>query len=118
MLIAQAVPQAPEKVSLAFDAVRVLDGGDAEDMMRSLSNLATENPRLLLEMLRTKSWQEGRIRTLLRMLPLETVDRPAAKIHLVRERIRAIHEIREKRLDKVRDLALNILMQYEAELEH
>ena len=84
--------------------------------MRSLSNLATGDPGLILELVRTNRWDAARIESLVRMLPLETVDQPAERLRLVRQRLVALRQVREARLRAVRAIAIDALEEYEAEL--
>lgn len=117
-LISTIRPGARDAVLRAFDTLTLLDGGDAEDVMRALANLATADPRLLMDALRTKKWPPERIKTLVRMLPLETVDQPAVRLQVVRERLAAIEQVRQAKLADVRAAALAALTEYEAELNH
>jgi hypothetical protein len=103
---------ARRETALAFQTLSVLDGGDLEDVMRALSSLAGDDPRMLLEQFDANGWEPARIERLVRMMPLETVDRPAETLRLIRQRLASLRGVQDMRLQRVRDVAIAALEKY------
>jgi hypothetical protein len=115
-LIASIRPGARQEVRLAFDALHIVDGGDLEDLMRALSSLTATDPRLLLEIIRENNWEAERIKTLVRMLPLDTVDEPAKRVSLIRQRLAAVQGVHDANLSAIRAITVDALQEYEAQM--
>lgn len=95
----------------------LLSGGDLEDVMRSLSALSAHHPALLLRMIQRHSLQHAQVRSLLRMLPLSSVDDPEGKARIVDQRIASLRSVRCFRLRAERNMAVAVLDEYRRELK-
>lgn len=109
-------PAARQEAALAFATLPLLDGGDLEDVMRALSALTADDPQLLLELMTVNAWDAERVRSLVRMLSLETVDQPAEKLRHVRMRLDALRKVEARSLGPVRAIAIDALEEYAAQL--
>jgi hypothetical protein len=109
---------ARRETALAFQTLSVLDGGDLEDVMRALAGLAGDDPQMLLEQFEANGWEPAPIERLVRMLPLETVDRPAERRRVIDQRLASLRDIHDVRLARVRAVAIAALEEYESELSH
>lgn len=109
-------PAARQEAALAFATLRLLDGGDLEDVMRALSGLTADDPQLLLELMTANAWDGERVRSLVRMLPLETVDQPAEKLRHIRRRLDALRKVSAANLRPVRATAMDALEESAAQL--
>ncbi len=101
---------------LALASFHVLDGGDLEDMMRAVSALSASHPSLLLQVLDAQKMPAAGIESLMRMLPLSTVDDPGRKRSMVKQRIAALLGVHDSKLRRVRGIAVESLDHYLREL--
>jgi len=106
----------PYAVDVAFSSLSLLDGGDLEDIIRSLGLLTESNPELFLTCINRYHLSDYKLDDLLTMLPLATVDDKKARIETVQKRINSLSEVTNPQLFKVRDRALNFLRQFLEEL--
>jgi hypothetical protein len=115
-LAARITGGARQETRLAFDTLRLLDGGNLEDVMRALADLTADDPALLLEQLQANGWDSARIESLVRMLPLETVDHPDDRLRLIQQRLASLQGVHDERFDSLRAVVIAALQTYEAEL--
>lgn len=106
----------PNAVELAFLSLRFLDGGDLEDVFRSLGSLTETHPRLFLKEVSQHRVTQAKYESLLTMLPLSTVDNEAKKRRLIERRIRSLAAVKDKPLAVARDEAIAILDHFLSEL--
>jgi len=93
-----------------------LSGGDLEDTTRAIGAAAAHHPVVFLRVMESRHLDDNHIKSIIRMLPLSSVDHDAEKLRLVRERIAALRTVTDPRLTRVRDVAISFLSAYEQEL--
>jgi len=103
-------------VDIAFSSLKILDGGDLEDVIRSLGLLTESSPKLLLDYSIKHNIPDYKLEDLLTMLPLETVDDNRAKIETVQKRIKSLSKVNSPPLVEIRGKAIIILGKYLDEL--
>jgi hypothetical protein len=93
-----------------------LSGGNLEDTMRAIGAATAHHPVVFLRVMESRHLADNRIESIIRMLPLSSVDNDAEKLRLVRERIAALRTVTDPRLRRVRDVTISFLSAYEQEL--
>ncbi len=102
---------------IAFLSIHLLDGGDLEDVMRSVSSLSEHHPSLLLQMIEEHQLSDAQIERLLRMLPLHSVDDQGEKRRIVERRIKSLSTVSDPKLTRVRNLSIASLKRLLSELK-
>jgi|ERR1700738_4827634 len=98
-----------QAIDLAFLCHRFLDGGDLEDVSRSLGKVADAHPRLFLEAVKKHGMPLPELRGIVEMMPESVIDDEAADRAAVRKRIRSLSTVKDRGLSEVRDAALAVL---------
>lgn len=96
-------------VQLAFHCRRTLDGGDLEDLTRSLGVVADTQPRLFLLEAKRSAQTDRQLRAIVRMLPQNVVDDDAARRTATAARIQSLMSVKDRDLRKTRDTAVAFL---------
>ena len=89
-------------IDAAFASTRVLDGGDPEDIHRSLGVVADTSPRCFLEQVRKHRYSTVQITRSLVMTSLDLVDNLSGKLAALRSRLHSIAGVRDRHLERVR----------------
>jgi hypothetical protein len=95
----------------AFLATRCLDGGNFEDVYRSLGRRLANLPDDVFRALEQEEVSEEELTYLTTMLPLELVDDPAAQLSEVDRRIVSIARVNDRTANRLRERALALLAQ-------
>jgi hypothetical protein len=98
-----------QAIDLAFLCHRFLDGGDLEDVSRSLGKVADAQPRVFLEEVKKHRLPLPEMRGILKMLPESVIDDDVRRRAAVKERIRSLSTVRDPSLTDIRDEALAVL---------
>jgi hypothetical protein len=109
-------PYAVDVVFLSHH-LRLLDGGNLEDVNRALGQLAESDPKLLLSQLKKYQVSGRSFESTFVMLPLETVDDVDAKIRTVQKRIDSLSAVGDQSLSHERDNAILVLKRKLAKLQ-
>jgi len=96
-------------VQLAFQCRRMLDGGDLEDVTRSLGSLADTRPRRFLREAKRSAQTDRQLRAIVRMLPQRVVDDDAARHSAAAARIQSLLTVKDRDLRDLRDVAVAFL---------
>jgi hypothetical protein len=96
----------PQAIDAAFLVYRLLDGGDLEDVARSLGKLADRNPDLFLRMVKTHHLKPAQLRGIAHALPDDVVDDDDQRERAIGNRIRALSSVVDPALAAERELAL------------
>jgi hypothetical protein len=96
-------------VQLAFQCRRMLDGGDLEDVTRSLGSLADTRPRRFLLEAKRSALTDRQLRAIVRMLPQTVIDDDAARRAASTARIQSLLTVKDRDLREVRDAAVAFL---------
>ena len=95
-----------EAVRVAFMARRVVDGGDLEDLTRSLGTVADVRPRLFLMEVKRHNVPSGILRRIVCSMPEDALDDYAARRAAVAARIEALSRVTQEDLTAVKDLSI------------
>jgi hypothetical protein len=98
-----------QAIDLAFLCHRFLDGGDLEDVSRSLGKVADAQPRVFLEEVKKHRLPLPMLRGIVEMMPESVIDDEAADRAAVKARIRSLSTVTDPNLIDVRDEALAVL---------
>jgi hypothetical protein len=86
-----------------------LDGGDLEDITRSLGELADSKPHLFLAEVKRRSMPTRELRAIVRMLPEAVVDDAGARRAAVSARVKSLSSVADDNLRNVRDTSISLL---------
>jgi hypothetical protein len=89
--------------------LRLLDGGNLEDIIRALGQLAESDPKLLLTCLKKYQISGRPFERTFIMLPLETVDHIDARIDTLQRRIDSLSVVDDPSLIQERDQAILVI---------
>jgi hypothetical protein len=99
----------PQAIDAAFLGRGLLDGGDLEDVDRSLGEVADRSPRVFLEGARRHRLQPRQLSGIVKMLPSHVIDDDAARVRATEKRIAALSSVDDLALRAERDEALRAL---------
>lgn len=89
--------------------LRCLDGGELEDFYRSVGLFFEAKPSVFLKIAEEKKVPDMAIKSMLTMLPLDTVDNIDRAIGVVERRMAMLETISERRFDKIKKAGLSFL---------
>ena len=115
-LIAMVNKRNRKAIGLSFRSVGLLDGGELEDLGRSLGAVADWNPELFLREA-ARLHQPDLVRTIVCLLPESVIDDEPARAAAVLTRLRALSRVTDKALSDVRSTAIACLKRITQELE-
>lgn len=95
---------------------RCLDGGELEDFHRSAGLFFEAQPPVFLEIAKEKTVSESVIKSMLTMLPLDTVDNIDRAIYVIENRIALLKGVSEGRFEEIRRVGLKSLEEQEETL--
>lgn len=96
-------------IDIGFSALPSLDGGDLEDVVRSLAGFIEVDPDQFLTAAKKNDLSVYLLRKMLLMLPLDTVDDVEARASILQKRIDGLESVDQAALLPIRDKALQIL---------
>ncbi len=89
--------------------MRCLDGGELEDFYRSAGLFFEAKPSVFLKIAEEKKVPETVIKSMLTMLPLDTIDNIDRAISVVERRMAMLEAISDSRLDNLKKAGLSFL---------
>ena len=89
--------------------MRCLDGGELEDFYRSAGLFFEAKPSVFLKIAEEKKVPETAIKSMLTMLPLDTIDNIDRAISVVERRMAMLEAISDSRLDNLKKAGLSFL---------
>jgi len=89
--------------------VRCLDGGELEDFHRSAGLFFEAKPSVFLKIAKEKKVPDTTIKSMLTMLPLDTVDNIDRAISVVERRMAMLEAISDSRFDNLKKAGLSFL---------
>jgi hypothetical protein len=107
-----------QAIDLAFLCRRFLDGGDLEDVSRSLGMVADAHPRVFLEEVKEHRLPLRQLRKILRMMPESVIDDDVKRRAAVRERLRSLSTVKDPNLSDIRHAAAEVLRPLLTSLEN
>lgn len=96
-------------VDVGFLALPSLDGGNLEDVVRSLANFIEFDPQQFLSIAKRNKLSDYQFKKMLLMLPLDTVDDVEVRSSIIQRRIGALEKVNQPYITILRDQALQIL---------
>ncbi|HXA20252.1 MAG TPA: hypothetical protein VN380_24960 [Thermoanaerobaculia bacterium] len=87
-----------------------------EDLKRAIASTSEQSPVMFLQEMEKHHVEERRITSIVRMLPLSSIDNQPKRLRIVRGRIAALRGVMDRRLKGVRDVAVEALTKLEQEL--
>lgn len=99
----------PMAIDVGFSVLLSLNGGDLEDVLRSLGRIVEVDPIRFLTLAEKKKLSAFLLRKVLLMLPLDTVDDMEARASILHRRMVSLESVHQAELLPIRDKALHIL---------
>lgn len=99
----------PMAINVGFSVLLSLDGGDLEDILRSLGGVIEFDPSRFLMLAMKNNLSPFLFRKVLLMRPLETVDDVEARTLILHKRRENLESVNQAELLPIRDKALLIL---------
>jgi len=96
-------------IELAFLCLTIVDGGDLEDVIHSLGEVADSSPQIFLEEVKKRGLPLRQMRKIVGMMPESVIDDDAKRRDAVRKRIRSLSTVSDQELIDVKHQAIAVL---------
>ncbi len=105
------------RAGLLLATSKCLDGGELEDLYRSLGLFFETQPRVFLQTVKDKSITDSNLKSMLVMLPLETTDKIDLKMFMIKNRISILENISDGLLKGIKEKGLSFLSKAKENLD-
>jgi len=104
-------------VELGMLCLRGLDGGNLEDVMRSLGSVVDKNATLVLRLAKKTGLTRNELDGAIGMLPENVIDHPKRRRKAIQRRLASLERVSNPSLAELRDEAVRTLRDYLKELD-
>jgi hypothetical protein len=96
-------------IELAFLSRAFLDGGDLEEISRSLGAVADTDPEIFLGQINKHHLTSQQLKSIVKMMPKDTGDDQTKRPLVTQRRIRSLAKVKDQNLVALRDKAIGML---------